>query len=48
MPAAMSIFWLCTRGLSDPAYAKYPRLPVVACRGYERVAAPADDPEAAQ
>jgi hypothetical protein len=25
---------MCTRGLTDPAYPKYPRLPVRACPGY--------------
>ena len=33
--ATVSTFTMCTRGLTDPAYAKYPRLPVRACRGYE-------------
>lgn len=35
--AAASTFTMCTRGLTDPAYAKYPVLPVMACRGYEPV-----------
>jgi len=29
-----SVFYLCERSLTDPAYRKYPRLPVVACPGY--------------
>ncbi len=33
--AAVSTFMMCTRGLTDPAYRKYPMLPVLACRGYE-------------
>lgn len=31
-----SVFHLCERSRSDPAYARYPRLPVLHCRGYER------------
>jgi hypothetical protein len=30
-----SVFVLCERSAADPAYPKYPRLPVLACRGYE-------------
>jgi hypothetical protein len=30
-----SIFSLCLRSREDPAYPRYPRLPVLACRGYE-------------
>lgn len=29
-----SVFVLCERSSSDPAYAKYPRLPVLACPSY--------------
>jgi hypothetical protein len=32
-----STFSLCGRSREDPAYPRYPRLPVLACRGYERV-----------
>jgi hypothetical protein len=32
-----SHFWLCRRAARDPAFAKYPRLPVLACPGYEPV-----------
>ena len=28
-------FWLCQRSATDPAYARYPRLPVTACVGFE-------------
>jgi hypothetical protein len=42
-----STFWLCRRSFSDPAFAKYPRLPVLECPGYEpgepRPAAGAED-----
>jgi hypothetical protein len=31
-----SMFLMCERGLrKEPGYAKYPRLPVVRCAGYE-------------
>jgi hypothetical protein len=33
-----SVFWMCQRHDGDPSFAKYPRLPVVACRGYEEQA----------
>ena len=31
-----SIFHLCQRASSDPAYPRYPRLPTLSCRGFER------------
>jgi len=31
-----SRFFLCRRSESDPAFPRYPRLPVRECRGYER------------
>jgi hypothetical protein len=31
-----SSFSLCERSRTDPAYPKYPRLPVRECRGWER------------
>lgn len=30
-----SIFSLCERSRTDPAFPRYPRLPVAACSGYE-------------
>ena len=33
---AESRFYLCKRSRIDPAYPKYPRLPVLQCDGYER------------
>lgn len=33
---AESRFYLCKRSSTDPAYPKYPRLPVLQCDGYER------------
>jgi hypothetical protein len=29
-----SIFYMCERSNSDPAFPKYPRLPVLQCAGY--------------
>jgi ribosomal protein L36 len=34
-----SVFVLCERAKRDAAYPKYPRLPVLACAGFEPVAA---------
>lgn len=28
-------FWMCRLSLTDPSFPRYPRLPVLACRGYE-------------
>jgi hypothetical protein len=33
-----SKFYLCERSATDPAFPKYPRLPVLQCRGYESAA----------
>lgn len=30
-----STFYLCELSKTDPAFPKYPRLPVLRCRGYE-------------
>ncbi len=30
-----SAFWLCRKSESDPAFPKYPALPVLRCAGYE-------------
>ena len=32
-----SSFSMCERSKSDPAYPKYPRLPVLECPGYEQL-----------
>jgi hypothetical protein len=32
--ARRSTFYLCERSSTDPAFPKYPRLPVLACPGY--------------
>jgi hypothetical protein len=29
-----SVFFLCQLSVTDPRFAKYPRLPVLSCRGY--------------
>jgi hypothetical protein len=31
-----SEFSLCERSKSDPSFPKYPRVPVLECRGFER------------
>lgn len=31
-----STFYLCRRSEKDPSYARYPRLPVIRCSGFER------------
>ena len=36
-----SIFYLCRLSATDSRFAKYPRLPVLSCPGYQRK--PADD-----
>ncbi len=33
-----SIFYFCQRSATDPSFPKYPRLPVLQCAGYERIA----------
>jgi len=30
-----SVFSLCGRSRTDPAFPRYPRMPVLECRGYE-------------
>ena len=31
-----SRFWLCERSRHDAGYERYPRLPMLACRGFEQ------------
>lgn len=38
-----SVFYRCLRSDTDPAYPRYPPLPVLACAGYERVAGEPED-----
>jgi hypothetical protein len=33
--AARSTFWMCERSKADASFPRYPRLPVLQCRGYE-------------
>ena len=35
VPTPRATFWLCERSATDPAYPKYPRLPVRTCPGFE-------------
>jgi hypothetical protein len=30
-----SVFWRCRRAETDPRFVRYPRLPVLACPGFE-------------
>jgi GrpB-like predicted nucleotidyltransferase (UPF0157 family) len=39
-----SVFILCQLSASDPRFAKYPRLPVLSCAGYERTGSPSSHP----
>jgi hypothetical protein len=36
-----STFYLCERSVTDASFPKYPRLPVLQCRGYEPKVLPA-------
>ena len=37
-------FWLCGRSRTDTSYDRYPRLPMLACRGFEPGEPAADNP----
>jgi hypothetical protein len=39
-----SQFVLCERSRTDPAFPKYPRLPVIACAGYAPKSTPEEQP----
>ena len=39
-----SVFSLCERSREDPAYPRYPRLPVFSCPGWERAVAAPEPP----
>jgi hypothetical protein len=45
VPTPALLYWMCRRSLTDPAYPKYPRLPVGSCPGFEP-GEPAGSPEA--
>jgi len=32
-----SVFRLCLRSATDPSYPRYPALPMLSCRGFERI-----------
>jgi len=38
VPAPRATYWLCELAATDPRFEKYPRLPVLACPGYEPAA----------
>lgn len=40
-----SIFYLCQRSAQDPSFPKYPKLPMLSCRGYEKAEADLPDEE---
>ena len=42
-----SVFYRCERSATDPAFPKYPRLPVRQCPGYERSSDGQDSSESA-
>ncbi|MEK7824169.1 MAG: CoA-binding protein [Candidatus Eisenbacteria bacterium] len=35
VPAARATYWLCRRSAGDPAFPRYPALPVRGCRGFQ-------------
>ena len=39
-----STFWLCRRSERDPAYPRYPALPVLRCAGFEQEIGTAPEP----
>jgi len=39
-----SVFSLCLRSRTDPAFPRYPRLPVASCPGFEPESAPPGQP----
>jgi len=43
-----SVFWLCRRSATDPAYPRYPALPVVRCAGFAPTDRMRDEAEAPQ
>jgi len=41
---ARTLFWSCARSATDPAYPRYPTLPVLSCAGFEPGTPPGDPP----
>jgi predicted CoA-binding protein len=37
VPAPRALYWMCRRSLNEPEFERYPRLPVRACPGFERM-----------
>jgi hypothetical protein len=35
VPAARTVFWMCELSRTDRSFPRYPRLPILQCRGYE-------------
>ncbi len=40
VPTRRAVFVMCRLGLDDPAFPRYPRLPVTACAGFAPEGAP--------
>jgi hypothetical protein len=40
-----STFYFCQRSMTDAAFPKYPRLPVLDCAGYDRIGEEQSDAE---
>ena len=36
VPTPRSVFWMCGLAATDARFERYPRLPVLACPGYEK------------
>jgi len=43
---AHSSFWMCRLSVTDPSFDRYPRIPVLRCRGYRRGDPPLTAPAA--
>jgi hypothetical protein len=44
VPSRHARYWLCGLAAVDPRFAKYPRLPVLACPGYEAASVGPEEP----
>ncbi|TMQ72987.1 MAG: hypothetical protein E6K80_01260 [Candidatus Eisenbacteria bacterium] len=38
VPSRTTVYWMCERSKTDPSFDKYPRLPMIQCRGFEPAA----------
>ena len=43
---ARSVFWMCRLSATDPSFDRYPRLPILQCRGYQQGGGPAAEHDA--